>query len=77
MRIAFYSLIFVFLNILMPQVLLGSIEELKERERKVKKVVSELMPTVVAVVGNDQPATGSGVIINEDGLIVLTIQCLM
>ena len=53
MRIAFYSLIFVFLNILMPQVLLGSIEELKERERKVKKVVSELMPTVVAVVGND------------------------
>ncbi|MED5258998.1 MAG: PDZ domain-containing protein [Verrucomicrobiota bacterium] len=54
----------------MPQVLLGSIEELKERERKVKKVVSELMPTVVAVVGNDQPATGSGVIINEDGLIM-------
>ena len=70
MRIAFYSLIFVFLNILMPQVSLGSIEELKERERKVKKVVSELMPTVVAVVGNDQPATGSGVIINEDGLIM-------
>ena len=49
---------------------MGSIEELKERERKVKKVVSELMPTVVAVVGNDQPATGSGVIINEDGLIM-------
>ena len=70
MRIAFYSLIFVFLNILMLQVSLGSIEELKERERKVKKVVSELMPTVVAVVGNDQPATGSGVIINEDGLIM-------
>ncbi len=70
MRIAFYSLIIVFLNILMPQVSLGSIEELKERERKVKKVVSELMPTVVAVVGNDQPATGSGVIINEDGLIM-------
>ena len=70
MKIAFYSLTFVFLNILIPQVLLGSIEELKERERKVKKVVSELMPTVVAVVGNDQPATGSGVIINEDGLIM-------
>ena len=70
MRIAFYSLIFVFLNILISQVSLGSIEELKERERKVKKVVSELMPTVVAVVGNDQPATGSGVIINEDGLIM-------
>ena len=70
MRIAFYSFIFVVLNILMPQLSLGSIEELKERERKVKKVVSELMPTVVAVVGNDQPATGSGVIINEDGLIM-------
>ena len=70
MKIAFYSLIFVFLNILISQVSLGSIEELKERERKVKKVVSELMPTVVAVVGNDQPATGSGVIINEDGLIM-------
>jgi len=70
MRIAFCSLIFVFLSILMPQVSLGSIKELKERERKVKKVVSELMPTVVAVVGNDQPATGSGVIINEDGLIM-------
>ena len=70
MRIAFYLLSFVFLNILMPQVFSGSIEELKERESKVKKVVSELMPTVVAVVGNDQPATGSGVIINEDGLIM-------
>ena len=70
MRIVFYSLTFVFLNILITQVSLGSIEELKERERKVKKVVSELMPTVVAVVGNDQPATGSGVIINEDGLIM-------
>ena len=46
----------------MPQVSLGSIEELKERERKVKKVVSELMPTVVAVVGNDQPATGLSLI---------------
>ena len=48
----------------------GSVEKLKEREKKVKKIVSELMPTVVAVVGNDQPATGSGVIINEDGLIM-------
>ena len=48
----------------------GSVKKLKEREKKVKKIVSELMPTVVAVVGNDQPATGSGVIINEDGLIM-------
>ncbi len=48
----------------------GPIEKLKERERKVKKVVSDLMPTVVAVVGDDQPATGSGVIVSEDGLIM-------
>ena len=48
----------------------GSIEQLKEREKKVKKVVSELLPTVVAVVGDDQPATGSGVIVSEDGLIM-------
>ena len=46
------------------------VQQLKERERKVKKVVSELMPTVVAVVGDDQPATGSGVIVSEDGLIM-------
>ncbi len=70
MRIAFSSLLFVFLNSVITPVSLASIKELKERERKVKKVVSELMPTVVAVVGNDQPATGSGVIINEDGLIM-------
>ena len=44
----------------------GSIEQLKEREKKVKKVVSELLPTVVAVVGDDQPATGSGGIVSED-----------
>ncbi|MDC0048955.1 PDZ domain-containing protein [Verrucomicrobia bacterium] len=48
----------------------GSIEQLKEREKKVKKVVSESMSTVVAVVGDDQPATGSGVIVSEDGLIM-------
>ena len=57
MRIAFSSLLFVFLNSVITPVSLASIKELKERERKVKKVVSELMPTVVAVVGNDQPAT--------------------
>ncbi len=48
----------------------GPIEQLKEREKKVKKVVSESMSTVVAVVGDDQPATGSGVIVSEDGLIM-------
>jgi serine protease Do len=48
----------------------GSLEILKERESKVKKIVSEVMPSVVAVVGSKQPATGSGVIVSEDGLIM-------
>ena len=48
----------------------GPIEKLKERESKVKKIVTESMSTVVAVVGDDQPATGSGVIVSEDGLIM-------
>ncbi|MDP6860348.1 MAG: PDZ domain-containing protein [Verrucomicrobiales bacterium] len=48
----------------------GPIEKLKERESKVKKIVAESMSTVVAVVGDDQPATGSGVIVSEDGLIM-------
>jgi serine protease Do len=48
----------------------GPIEVLKERERKVKKIVAEAMPAVVAVVGVNKPATGSGVVISEDGLIM-------
>ncbi len=48
----------------------GSIDVLKERERKVKALVAEAMPAVVAVVGADQPATGSGVVVSADGLIM-------
>ena len=46
------------------------LKALKERERKVKAIVSEVMPSVVAVVGLKKPATGSGVIVSEDGLIL-------
>lgn len=68
---AFYLLVLLIsLLIVKGNEVEGSVEKLKEREKKVKKIVSELMPTVVAVVGNDQPATGSGVIINENGLIM-------
>ena len=45
---------------------------LKEREKKVKSIVSRVMPSVVAVIGGGrgQSAAGSGVIISEDGLIM-------
>ncbi|MCH2061507.1 MAG: PDZ domain-containing protein [Verrucomicrobiales bacterium] len=49
-----------------------SLKVLKEREKKVKGIVSRVMPSVVAVIGSGrgQSAAGSGVIINEDGLIM-------
>ncbi len=49
-----------------------SLKTLKEREKKVKGIVSRVMPSVVAVIGSGrgQSAAGSGVIINEDGLIM-------
>ena len=46
------------------------VAELKAREAKVKKVVADTMPSVVAIVGKERPATGSGVVISEDGLIM-------
>ena len=64
---SFASIVFCFIT---NESFADPVQQLKERERKVKKVVSELMPTVVAVVGDDQPATGSGVIVSEDGLIM-------
>ena len=65
-----FSLALIVISFITNGSFAGSIEQLKEREKKVKKVVSELLPTVVAVVGDDQPATGSGVIVSEDGLIM-------
>lgn len=48
------------------------LKALKEREKKVKAIVSRVMPSVVAVIGGGrgQSAAGSGVIISEDGLIM-------
>ena len=46
------------------------IEALKERESRVKKVVRESMGATVAIMGARQPASGSGVIISKDGLIL-------
>jgi serine protease Do len=48
------------------------LKALKEREKKVKAIVSRVMPSVVAVIGSGggQSAAGSGVIVSEDGLIM-------
>ena len=48
----------------------SGIAALKEREKKVKQVVRETMPATVAIMGAEQPASGSGVIINSEGLIL-------
>ena len=46
--------------------------DLKERETKVKQIVQRVMPCVVAVTSadEDKPGSGSGVIINKDGMIL-------
>ena len=49
-----------------PPPSLPSIEEFKERELRIKTVVSRVLPAVVAITSG----TGSGVIINEEGLIL-------
>ena len=48
----------------------SSIKELKEREKKVKEVVRKTMPATVAIDGVRNAASGSGVIVSEDGLIL-------
>ncbi len=53
-----------------PSAASAQIEALREREAKVKKVVTDAMPAVVALVGVQGNATGSGVIISPDGLIL-------
>ncbi len=46
--------------------------ELREREKQVKAIVERVMPCVVAVTSADadKPGSGSGVIVNRDGLIL-------
>lgn len=50
----------------------GDLKELRDREEKVKGIVQRVMPCVVAVTSadEDKPGSGSGVIINKEGLIL-------
>jgi len=50
----------------------GELQHLKEREDKVKAIVSRVLPCVVAVTSADadKPGSGSGVIVSKDGLIL-------
>ncbi len=47
-----------------------SVKEMKEIEVKVKALVVKNMPSVVALIGDKVPGSGSGVIVKEDGLIL-------
>jgi len=47
-----------------------SLTEFKEREHRVKDVVARVLPAVVAITSDTPIGTGSGVIINEQGLIL-------
>ena len=47
-----------------------TVAQMKEMEAKVKALVMKNMPSVVALIGEKVPGSGSGVIIREDGLIL-------
>src|SRR5688572_17973162 len=49
-----------------------TIEQLKERENRVRAVVDKVMGSVVAITSSDRnkPGSGSGVIVQKDGLIL-------
>jgi serine protease Do len=48
------------------------LKELKDREDKVKAIVTRVLPCVVSITSsdNDKPGSGSGVIVNKEGLIL-------
>ncbi len=47
-----------------------TVGQMKEMEAKVKRVVAANMPSVVALIGEKVPGSGSGVIVSADGLIL-------
>jgi serine protease Do len=49
-----------------------TLEELRDREKKVKEVAARVMPCVVAITSADdtKPGSGSGVVVSKDGLIL-------
>lgn len=48
------------------------VKDLKDREEKVRSIVQRVMPCVVAVTSadEDKPGSGSGVIVNKEGMIL-------
>jgi serine protease Do len=70
-RLAFFSLTAA--SLVAPTLLRGeTIEELRERQCKVCAVVEKAMGSVVAITSSDPkvPGSGSGVIVQKDGLIL-------
>jgi serine protease Do len=61
-----------FFCLIPPATQAETIEQLKEREAKVRAVVDKVMPSVVAITSADgkKPGSGSGVIVQKDGLIL-------
>jgi serine protease Do len=47
-----------------------TVNQMKEMEVKVKRVVATNMPAVVSLIGEKVPGAGSGVVVSEDGLIL-------
>ncbi|MEZ5300852.1 MAG: S1C family serine protease [Verrucomicrobiales bacterium] len=66
-----HALYAALLSLLLPA-LSGAMtfEELKSMEGKVKSVVKKAMPATVALVAEKSPASGTGIIISKDGLIL-------
>lgn len=48
----------------------ADLNELKDREKKVQELVARVMPAVVCITNHEANGTGSGVVINKEGLIL-------
>ncbi len=59
-----------FLGLLAAPLGAYTVEQMKEMETKVKKVVSKDTATVVSLIGKTVPGAGSGTVVSADGLIL-------
>ncbi|MDB6135789.1 MAG: hypothetical protein JWM59_4032 [Verrucomicrobiales bacterium] len=68
----FLVLLPVFWFTVLPVAKADTLEEMREREKKVREVAARVLPCVVAVTSSDEkkPGSGSGVIVSADGLIL-------
>ncbi len=70
---AFFRILFAFLTFVAcssREAFAFTVSEMKEMETKVKALVAKNMASVVALIGDKVPGTGSGVIVKDDGLIL-------